>query len=98
MKILLCLSLLLIPLAAASQRLSSRPPLELQGDVRQVHDPTIIKDGDTFYLFSPRAGIAVRCSKDLVEWRLCGDVFAHLPGWAVTDVPGLREVAAEHLA
>jgi arabinan endo-1,5-alpha-L-arabinosidase len=25
-----------------------------------------------------------------VTWRLCGDVFAHLPGWAVTDVPGLR--------
>jgi arabinan endo-1,5-alpha-L-arabinosidase len=67
---------------------------DLQGDIRQVHDPTIIKDGDTFYLFSTRAGIAVRCSKDLVAWRLCGDVFAHLPGWAVTDVPGLRGIWA----
>src|ERR1044072_3492197 len=61
-----------------------------EGDVRQGHDPSIIKDGDTYYLFSTRAGIAIRCSKDMVHWRLCGDVFAHLPEWAVKDVPGLR--------
>jgi arabinan endo-1,5-alpha-L-arabinosidase len=63
---------------------------ELQGDIRQVHDPDIIQEGDTYYLFSTRAGIAIRCSKDLRNWRLCGDVFAHLPEWAVKDVPGLR--------
>jgi len=61
-----------------------------EGDVRQVHDPSIIKDGGTYYLFSTRAGIAIRCSSDLIHWRLCGDVFAHLPEWAVKDVPGLR--------
>ena len=61
-----------------------------EGDVRQVHDPSIIREGDTYYLFSTRAGIAIRCSKDLVHWRLCGDVFAHLPEWAVKEVPGLR--------
>jgi arabinan endo-1,5-alpha-L-arabinosidase len=61
-----------------------------QGDVRQVHDPSIIKEGDSYYLFSTRAGIAIRCSQDMVHWRLCGDVFAHLPEWAVRDVPGLR--------
>ncbi|MCM3872460.1 MAG: arabinan endo-1,5-alpha-L-arabinosidase [Pyrinomonadaceae bacterium] len=65
-------------------------PPDLQGDIRQVHDPTVIKEGDTYYLFSTRAGIAVRCSKDLISWRLCGDVFAHLPGWAVKDVQGVR--------
>ena len=65
-------------------------PQELEGDIRQVHDPTIIKEADTYYVFSTRAGIAIRCSKDLIHWRLCGDVFAHLPEWAVKDVPGLR--------
>jgi arabinan endo-1,5-alpha-L-arabinosidase len=63
---------------------------QLGGDIRQVHDPSIIKQGETYYLFSTRAGIAIRCSKDLIRWRLCGDVFAHLPEWAVKDVPGLR--------
>ena len=75
MKFLLALCLLITP---------------QQGDVRQVHDPSIIKEGDTYYLFSTRAGIAIRCSKDLVHWRLCGDVFAHLPEWAVRDVSGVR--------
>lgn len=71
---------------------------ELQGDIRQVHDPTVIKEGDTFYLFSTRAGIAIRCSQDLVRWRLCGDVFAHLPAWAVKDVPGLRGIWAPDIS
>ena len=63
---------------------------ELQGDIRQVHDPSIIKEGRTYYIFSTRAGISIRCSEELLRWRLCGDVFAHLPEWAVKDVPGLR--------
>lgn len=63
---------------------------ELEGDIRYVHDPSVVKEGNTYYLFSTRAGISVRCSSDLVRWRLCGDVFAHLPLWAVQDVSGLR--------
>ena len=97
-KALFCLTILLISLMATGQRAPSGQLPELRGDVRQVHDPTIIKDGDTFYLFSTRAGIAVRCSKDLVEWRLCGDVFAHLPGWAVNDVQGLRGIWAPDIS
>ena len=98
MKNLLCLSLILFAAAAGNQELSSGRTQPLQGDIRQVHDPTIIKDGDTFYLFSTRAGISIRCSKDLVTWRLCGDVFAHLPGWAVTDVTGLRGIWAPDIS
>jgi arabinan endo-1,5-alpha-L-arabinosidase len=87
-KFLLALWVLLIfPTKALEQQPQAH---ELQGDIRQVHDPAIIKDGDTYYLFSTRAGIAIRCSKDLISWRLCGDVFAHLPQWAVKDVPGVR--------
>lgn len=71
---------------------------ELDGDIRQVHDPAIIKADDTYYVFSTRAGIAIRCSKDLVHWRLCGDVFAHLPEWAVKDVPGLRGLWAPDIS
>src|SRR6202008_1980678 len=71
---------------------------EPAGDIRQVHDPSIIRERDTYYLFSTRAGIAVRCSNDLTHWRLCGDVFAHLPQWAVTEVPGLRGLWAPDVA
>jgi arabinan endo-1,5-alpha-L-arabinosidase len=86
----LLLLIVLLPVFAWQQ--------QLEGDIRQVHDPSIIKDGDTFYLLSTRAGIAIRCSKDLVHWRLCGDVFAHLPEWAVKDVPGLRGLWAPDIS
>ncbi|HEX5890432.1 MAG TPA: arabinan endo-1,5-alpha-L-arabinosidase [Pyrinomonadaceae bacterium] len=87
----LCLCLLVtFPATAWQQQPASPAVVQIEGDIRQVHDPSIIKDGDTFYVFSTRAGIAIRCSKDLVHWRLCGDVFAHLPEWAVKDVPRVR--------
>jgi len=68
------------------------------GDVRNVHDPAVIEEAGRFYLFSTRAGVSVRCSEDLVRWRLCGDVFGHLPQWAVEDVPGLRGLWAPDVA
>jgi arabinan endo-1,5-alpha-L-arabinosidase len=71
---------------------------ELEGDVRGVHDPVVVKAGGSYYLFSTRAGISMRCSDDLVRWRLCGDVFAHIPGWAVRDVPGLRGLWAPDIS
>jgi arabinan endo-1,5-alpha-L-arabinosidase len=82
----------ILPCGSPELRGQSRqaPPPGLQGDVRHVHDPSAIREGGTYYLFSTRAGIAVRCSEDLTRWRLCGDVFGHLPQWAVEEVPGLR--------
>jgi arabinan endo-1,5-alpha-L-arabinosidase len=80
------------------QRTTPSTVAGLQGDIRNVHDPSLISDGHTFYLFSTRAGISVRCSEDLVRWRLCGDVFAHLPLWAVQDVPGLRGLWAPDIS
>ena len=82
--------LLTFPAMVWGEQQSPARQQELQGDIHQVHDPTIIKQGDTYYVFSTRAGIAIRCSKDLISWRLCGDVFAHLPQWAVQDVAGVR--------
>jgi len=91
--ITICLSLGVLLSARAQvggQGRDAQGALELRGNVRHVHDPSLIREGGTYYLFSTRAGIAVRCSQDLVDWALCGDVFAHLPQWAVEDVPGLR--------
>ena len=85
-----CCLLVLLCSQARGQGPSVVETSEPTGDVRNVHDPTIIRDGETYYLFSTRAGIAVRCSPDLTRWRLCGDVFGHLPQWGVEDVPGLR--------
>jgi arabinan endo-1,5-alpha-L-arabinosidase len=86
---LIVLILLVYPQICVQAQVTPKT-IDVRGDVRNVHDPTLIKEGSTYYLFSTRAGIAVRCSEDLVLWRLCGDVFGHLPQWAVEEVKGLR--------
>jgi len=69
---------------------ASNPPelLKLDGDISPVHDPVIIKEKDTWYLFS--TGGAMRRSKDLHHWTLVGKVFEKLPDWATTEIPGVR--------
>lgn len=83
---------------ASGRWVAGQRPAELRGDIRNVHDPSVIREGDTYYLFSTRAGIYIRCSKDLVRWTWCGDVFGHLPLWAVEDVPGLRSLWAPDIS
>ena len=92
------LAVLLLLLAGVNASGQTARATELQGDIRNVHDPTVIEAAGTFYLFSTRAGLSVRCSEDLIHWRLCGDVFAHLPQWAVEEVPGLRGLWAPDIS
>ncbi len=68
--------------------------LQLEGDTR-VHDPAIIKEANTYYLFSTggwpgRGIIPIRRSKDLYNWQRCGHVFDKLPEWATKEIPGAR--------
>ena len=68
--------------------------LELEGDLR-LHDPAIIREADTFYVFSTGGGrrrgiIPIRRSQDLYKWTLCGRVFDNLPDWATKEIPGAR--------
>jgi len=72
--------------------------LELSGDLR-VHDPAMIRQGDTFYVFSTGGGpgrgiIYIRSSKDLHTWSRCGSVFETLPEWAKQEIPGARSAWA----
>ncbi|WP_437573389.1 arabinan endo-1,5-alpha-L-arabinosidase [Sorangium sp. So ce887] len=73
---------------------TDRPPvaLALSGDVQGVHDPSIVRAGDLYYVFSTGPGIAIRTSADLVHWGLAGAVFSSTPEWvasAVGDVDSL---------
>ncbi|WP_437313000.1 arabinan endo-1,5-alpha-L-arabinosidase [Sorangium sp. So ce385] len=66
--------------------------LDLSGDVQGVHDPSIIRAGDRYYVFSTGPGIAIRTSADLVRWDAAGSVFSDNPDWvasAVGDVDAL---------
>jgi len=77
--------------------------LELTGDLR-VHDPAIIRQDQTFYIFSTgqsrRDGgvIPIRCSQDLYNWSLCGHVFDRLPQWALDEIPAARSAWAPDIS
>ena len=59
--------------------------------VYNVHDPSIIKEGEWYYCYNtdvaygaaPRIGIMVRKSKDLVDWQYVGWALNALPSLAV---------------
>lgn len=87
-----CLGVLAASIASTSQ---APALLNLNGDIEGVHDPAIIKENRTYYLFStggrPGEGILpIRCSDDLHHWRVCGNVFAQLPGWVREEIPRAR--------
>ncbi|MGK3970160.1 arabinan endo-1,5-alpha-L-arabinosidase [Sorangium sp. So ce118] len=66
--------------------------LALSGDVQGVHDPSIVRAGELYHVFSTGPGIAIRTSADLVHWSLAGSVFSATPEWvasAVGDVDAL---------
>ncbi|MBV9036664.1 MAG: arabinan endo-1,5-alpha-L-arabinosidase [Acidobacteriaceae bacterium] len=70
--------------------LSTPELLKLDGDITPVHDPVIIKERDTYYVFC--TGGAIRSSKDLHYWTLAGRVFDgdKLPDWTRQEVPGSK--------
>lgn len=58
----------------------------LKGDLR-VHDPVMIKQGDTYYIFSTGKGIPIKTSKDKITWKNSGTVFTNPLPWFKNDIP-----------
>lgn len=70
---------------------------KLTGDTQQIHDPSIIRQGSTYYVFSsdvivppPGVFLPIRCSQDQVKWNDCGGVFHSIPAWIKQKVPGVE--------
>ena len=77
--------------------------LQLSGDVAFTHDPSIAKDGETYYVFAtgkaPDGGqFPIRCSTDLHQWKLCGHVFDAIPQWIQQRSPGTKELWAPDIS
>jgi arabinan endo-1,5-alpha-L-arabinosidase len=95
-------ALLLLLLAPA---LFSQGPkaLTLSGDYPVTHDPSIAKEGNTYYVFAttsrPNEGqFPIRCSNDLLAWKLCGHVFDNIPAWIHEASPKTRELWAPDIS
>lgn len=78
--------------------------LKLEGDVAWTHDPSIIKEGNTYYLFATTTGphesgqLPIRCSKNLHLWKSCGYVFRQIPKWIRKDSPKTRNLWAPDIS
>jgi arabinan endo-1,5-alpha-L-arabinosidase len=74
----------------------------LSGDVSPVHDPTMIREGETWYAFATNRfqgkDVPMFCSPDLRQWKFCGHVFDGVPKWAQERVPGTRGVWAPDIS
>ncbi len=104
-----CAALLLAFGLAGPLSSQSTPPagrsqaFALTGDFWGTHDPSIAKDGNTYYVFAtgktPNGGqMAIRCSSDLKSWKLCGQVFDRIPDWIHKDSPGTEELWAPDIS
>jgi arabinan endo-1,5-alpha-L-arabinosidase len=76
------------------------------GEVSPVLDPSIMRQGSTYYSFStdvdgfPSNGhLPIHCSQDEVNWTLCGSVFpGDIPAWVSTMVPGIHGLWAPDIS
>ncbi|HEU4388787.1 MAG TPA: arabinan endo-1,5-alpha-L-arabinosidase [Blastocatellia bacterium] len=99
-------ALLFVSIAAAERYSSSQASnpavLTLEGDISPIHDPAIIKSGDTWYVFATNrfAGklCPVFCSRDLRTWKFRANVFESVPDWALKEIPGARGIWAPDIS
>ncbi|NMC41574.1 MAG: arabinan endo-1,5-alpha-L-arabinosidase [Bacteroidales bacterium] len=55
-----------------------------------VHDPVIIRQDGTYYVFCTGNGISVFSSTDMINWKAEKPVFAAPPDWVKKELPQFR--------
>jgi arabinan endo-1,5-alpha-L-arabinosidase len=88
----------LLGLAAAPAPIPASPiNAAMTGDLVPTHDPVIIKEGETYYVYGTGMDkgsgryITARTSKDLIHWTLQRGLFADIPEWGRQAVPGTKD-------
>ncbi|MFV0377552.1 MAG: family 43 glycosylhydrolase [Mangrovibacterium sp.] len=64
--------------------------LQVQAQSIIVHDPVMIRENSTYYLFATGMGIDVWSSIDRQHWTREKAVFSSGPQWAVDTIPGYK--------
>ncbi len=94
----------LVPLTSSRAQTPSPLNPRLEGSISPVHDPSIIREGDTYYVFSTNLGGSIseqipwRSSKDLLYWEKGGYALSELPAWATEAVPGTNSAWAPDIS
>ncbi|HWD39159.1 MAG TPA: arabinan endo-1,5-alpha-L-arabinosidase [Fimbriimonas sp.] len=64
---------------------------DLKGAIAPVHDPSMAKEGRTYYAFCTGPGIPVRSSADRITWSEPHRSFEAPFPWTATTIPGSRD-------
>ncbi len=103
-RICTCIAISVVSFCYGHNLNSSAKVIQVTGDTEYVHDPSIIKDGNTWYVFGTATGpnrdgeLPVRCSDDLHQWKRCGSVFATIPDWIKKESPQTKELWAPDIS
>lgn len=76
---------------------------QLSGYLTGLHDPVIIREGDTYHVFGSggwwgKPGPSWRTSTDLHTWAENGSPFDAIPAWAAKAIPGGTSMWAPDIA
>jgi arabinan endo-1,5-alpha-L-arabinosidase len=91
-KLLIIISLLNLLSVQAQQPRRPPTPVGTITDTREtpVHDPVMIKEKNTWYLFATGNGISLYSSTDMKNWRKERPVFDTTPSWVKSALPRYR--------
>jgi arabinan endo-1,5-alpha-L-arabinosidase len=76
---------------------------QLTGYLTQLHDPVIIREGDTYHVFGSggwnhKPSVSWRISTDLHHWTDNGVPFDAIPAWALERIPKATSMWAPDIA
>lgn len=101
-----CQALHIHGLSYAATSLTALAEYALTGDTMPVLDPSVIRQGSTYYAFSTDVAgftssghLQIRCSQDKLNWKSCGSIFpASIPAWISDRVPGVAGLWAPDIS
>ena len=70
--------------------LFARQKLTIHDSLIPVHDPVIIRQDSTYYIFCTGQGITSFSSPDMIHWKQLQPVFNKAPKWAVDAIPSFK--------
>jgi arabinan endo-1,5-alpha-L-arabinosidase len=74
-----------------------QPPGSIVTEPR-THDPCMIREGNTYYVYNTGRGIQAKRSADLIHWQILRPLFDKPPAWATDDFPNALSMWAPDIS
>jgi arabinan endo-1,5-alpha-L-arabinosidase len=72
--------------------------VNLSSDASPIHDPAMLKMGDTYYVYSSSDLGSFYSSPDMHNWTFAGTVFEEIPPWLLDHVPAADHIGAPDIS